>query len=228
MLAQELLDAMKEVGFPDKIIQTLHLKDAKVAFIKAVNDLVPEGSEEDPGLSVLVLKVYNGIEGEIEGWEFPKAIMNPDRDRTRKSHKPPKPAKVEAIDVITPPAPVGRPAGSRKSKAKYAEEKTPTPSQLRGAAVEYSRVTSVIEALRVGGDRLTILKRADRLYMAHGGGSNIKETEASYIHAMRVLKILKLIEHSYFPSRTMKLKKFFTADSKEYQQLKKLSASSND
>lgn len=224
MNADDLKSAMKEVGFPDKAIQTLPLVDAKKAFIIAVNDLVPEGSEEDPGLSDHVLKVYNNIDkDEITDWPGPVPIKSKELTglqqynlkqkagkEERLKQKAAAKAQKEADKAAAKEAakrPVGKPLGTRKTKKKTIEDHPTTHTQLRGSAVAYSRITACIEALRVGGIRLDIMKRADRLYMAHGGGSNLHETELAFMLALRVLRVLKLITEGGTP-KTYKLKKF--------------------
>lgn len=279
MKAVDLQNAMQEIGFKPKLIQTLPLPDAQQAFIRAVNDLVPEGSEDEPNVSDLVLKVYNTIDTDpVEDWPEIQPVIHEQKPKPKPKFKKRKPWMVEGQKVIysermatilpddsdftkgqdtlnkiiiqfedditkwlvpcselklapKPPKPepvknpVGRPKGATKRMAQYRREPNAVPKRV-GLAVTYSRLTAVLEALRVGGGRLDVIKRADKLYMLHGGVSNMKQTELAYISALRVLKALKLISTSLYPT-TVKLKKFFTADSKEYQQVKKISASSN-
>jgi len=215
MLAHDLIEAMKEVGFSVEVIQTLHLKEAQKEFVAKVNELYPEEGSELP--SDLVISVYNAAGNEpCEDWPEPKPIMAP---RVLPPQCLPK-SKPEPEPFSEPdPIPKVETRGRKKSRLRDLEKNKTVVTKLRGRAVSYSRLTAVLEALRVGGSREEVIRRADRLYMTHGGGSNITETMLSYIKAMRVLKVLKLVNIGIVD---IKLKKFFTADSPQYKEYRKL------
>ena len=217
MKASTLIEAMKEVGFTDEEIQTFHLKEAQKAFVAKVNELYPEEQDNTP--SDTIIEVYNAVGDEpVEDWPEPKPIMVP-RVLPPQCLPKPKPEKVVEEPPVPTPKKRGRPKGKMRLDMEKAEATKTVVTKLRGRAVAYSRLTAILEALRVGGSRDEVIKRADRLYMSHGGGSNIKETMLSYIKAMRVLRVLKLVN---VQMANVKLKKYFTSDSPQYKEYRKL------
>lgn len=217
MLAHDLIEAMKEVDFTVEVIQTLHLKDALKEFVAKVNELYPEEGTEVP--SDLVISVYNAAGNEpCDDWPEPKPIMAP-RVLPPQCLPKPKPEPEPVPEVVPEPKKRGRKPGKVRLDWEKAQATKTVVPKLRGRAVSYSRLTAVLEALRVGGSREEVIRRADRLYMSHGGGSNLKETMLSYIKAMRVLRVLKLVNIGIVD---VKMKKFFTADSPQYKEYRKL------
>lgn len=217
MEAKTLIEAMAAIGFTEEDISTMHLTEAMKTFVDKVNALDDAGQT----LPEYVIEVYNdvGPENPITDWPEPAPIKAP-RVLPPQCLPRPKPEVVpepEPEPEPEPPKRRGRPPGPMPLKA-YEKNKTVV-KKLRGMAVSYSRLTAILEAMRVGGTREEIIKRADRLYMQHGGGSNIRETMLSYIKAMRVLKVLKLVN---IDVANIKLKKFFTADSHQYKEYRKL------
>lgn len=190
MKAEELRNALLAVGLLEEEINKLTLSNAKKIYISKVNDMVPEGSEEEPDIDENLVRVYNRLdEEEIEDWTEPTSVQ----------------AKTPAPRVRKKDPADYKKRGPKPKDKSFIPPKTETSPNFRGRSVKHSRAECVIEALRIGGTRDDILVMADKLFVKKGGGSNFFQTTTAYMDSMRVLKALNLV--SYNGGRVI-LKKF--------------------
>ena len=183
MEAQRLLNAASLISCS---LEGLTEKEAISKFIRCVNELVPPGQEENPPLPDEVIAVYNEVDEGVPDWAFPV---------TEDVAEPPEPPEPKE------PRKRGRKPKLKEPKSpkapKVVKEKPPkviTPHNRRGMASSYSRIHSIVDAVKKGGTRSKIIEYADKLYVESGGGTNIDALTQAYMETMRVLKALKIVE----------------------------------